>query len=136
MLTWAEWAFSACRLELGFCSALQQLPDSLCGLPQLAELDLSWCEHLRLLPPQLGQLSTLSLLNLSGCEAMVSLPDTFTLLSGQPATLLDAQTRPVALPKLPGNTAAACESTLMAFQAAPLHKCCLSKLNTCFNKAD
>lgn len=76
-----------CRLELDFCSGLRQLPASLGGLSNLADLDLMWCDGLEQLPEQLQGLAALTRLNLDGCERLSSLPPGVTALTGTHASI-------------------------------------------------
>ena len=62
-------------LNLGFCSSLAALPESLGQLQALTELDLDNCSSLAVLPESLGQLQALTKLYLNSSSSLAALPD-------------------------------------------------------------
>jgi len=56
---------------------LHDLPDSICHLVSLEKLDLSYCSVLEELPHFFGNLQELKFLDLSHCSSLVRLPDSF-----------------------------------------------------------
>ncbi|KAG0615472.1 hypothetical protein M758_5G044100 [Ceratodon purpureus] len=85
MWTQSDPALEACpnllTLNLGECTSITTLPDSIGRLSSLQELNLDFCRNLQKLPSSIGQLTALEDLYLLDCESLEALPDTFTALS-------------------------------------------------------
>ncbi|CAK9193931.1 unnamed protein product, partial [Sphagnum troendelagicum] len=68
-------------LDLGDCTALEELPQTIGKLSRLKNLDVQGCSTLKALPDSVGELVELTQLNLSNCRRLESLPDTIGFLS-------------------------------------------------------
>ncbi|GLJ40704.1 hypothetical protein SUGI_0840960 [Cryptomeria japonica] len=69
------------HLDMGHCSGLNNLPDSIGNLSQLQHLDMGSCSGLNNLPDSIGNLSQLQHLDMASCSGLNNLPDSIGNLS-------------------------------------------------------
>ncbi|XP_042478283.1 disease resistance protein RPV1-like [Macadamia integrifolia] len=69
------------QLDLGYCTSLDKLDDSIGQLSQLKILILCMCQQMKELPESIGDLKSLVKLDLSSLKRMKELPDSISKLS-------------------------------------------------------
>jgi len=91
------------KLDLGKCTSLTNLPESIGQLKELRNLMLSSCESLELLPGNIGVLTNLEFLNMAQCKQLKSLPDSIGNLSSLCDLSLIGNSTLTELPESLGN---------------------------------